>query len=192
MDLESMNYYSQGVEDGKRQQEAAKNFSKGTGSFLSMIATLLFVSFIYSSSLFVSYFILRETNFFTNLQGWEKFIAVLMLAYLISSFVFFLKGIMIVFKKASRWLWVVIWVICFTFVCLLPAVAVYFILENMLGPSIPAKREGISHYQFWSLAGAIIAGGIIYNKYGLNRDSALKISNWAYQLGKSTATKWLP
>lgn len=186
-----MNYYSQEVEEEKRQQEAARNFSKGIRSFLSMIAALLFVTFIYSSSLFASYFILKGTSLFTSLQGWEKFIAVLILAYLISSFVFFLKGIMIIFKNAHRWLWIVIWIICFTFVCLLPAVATYFILENMLGPSIPSKRNGISHYQFWSLAGAVIAGGVIYNKYGLSTDSALKINNWAYLWGKHTATKWL-
>lgn len=191
MDLKSMQYYGQGVEDGKRQQQSEKDFSKGAGTLFSLIGSTLFAAFIYSSSLIASYFILKGTTLFIDLQKWEKFIAVLAVAYLISSLVFFLKGIMLVLKAAGKWLWMVIWFICFAFVCLLPAVAVYFLLLNMLGPSITPPSDGISHYKFWSLAGAVVAGGIIYHRYGLSRDSVIKISSWAYQWGKNAAAKWL-
>jgi hypothetical protein len=186
MDLESIQYYEESPEEKGRRKKSEEQFSMGVQGILKLLGTLLFVSFIYSSSLFAAYFIFRGTSFFAGLQSWEKVIAVLVLAYLISSLVFFLKGIMMALKAGRKWGWIFIWLVCFVYVCLLPSVAIYFILESMLGPSIPEKADGISHYKFWSLAGAVIAGSIIYYKYGLSRDSALKVSYWAYTLGKNT------
>jgi hypothetical protein len=186
MDLENMVYYEESPEEKRRKMKAEEDSAKLFSKLIRLVGMCLFVAFLYSSSLIAAYFLLRNTDLYTGLQTWEKVIAVLFLAYLISSLVFFLKGIMIVLRAARNWWWVLIWVVCFVFVCLLPAIAVYFILENMLGPSIPAKRSGISHYQFWSGVGAIIAGGIIYVRYGLSKDSVLKISAWAYKIGKHT------
>ncbi|WP_207515781.1 hypothetical protein [Longitalea luteola] len=184
MDLESMQYYEESPEEKRRRKKAEEESAKFMGVLLKTIGTWFLLAFIYSSSLFAAYFILNDSKFFASLKGWEQVIAVMFLAYLISSLVFFLKGIMIVLRAYRNWWWIVIWVVCFVFVCLLPTVMVYFILENILGPSIPAKRDGISHYQFWSQVGAIVAGGFIYHKYGLSRDNVLRISAWAYSLGK--------
>lgn len=193
MDFDSMWYYYEETPEERRLRVKAEiGHSNLIHSIIKFIGILLFLSFLYSSSLFASYFILRKMDFYLNLQNWEKVIAVLFLAYLISSFVFFLKGFMIILRAASNWWWVLIWFVCFVFVCLLPATAVYFILENMLGPSIPAKTGGIHNYQFWSLAGAIVAGGVIYLRYGLNRDNVIKISAWAYRMGKQAGRTILP
>lgn len=187
LDLESMNYYyEESPEEKKQKKKAEEETTKLFGTILKLIGLLFFVGFLYSSSIFASYYLMRNFDFFLKLQGWEKVIAVLFLAYLISSLVFYLKGIMIVLRAVRNGWWILIWSVCFVFVCLLPTVAMYFILQNMFGPSIPAKRTGISNYKVWSLVGAIIAGGIIYFKYGLSSDSVLKISAWTYRLGKRT------
>lgn len=159
--------------------------------FLKLIGVLLFLCFIYSSSLLASYLILHNTTFYDSLAGWEKPISIIILAYLIGCFVFFLKGIMIVMKAAKSWRWVIIWFVCFTFVCLLPSRAIYFMLEFSLGFSISAGRTGISHYKFWSLAVTVLAGAILYNRYGLTSDKSIKITSWAYKLGISTGIRLL-
>lgn len=187
MDLDNLwYYYEETPEERRLKVKADEATSNLIMNIIKFIFICLFIGFLYSSSLVAAYFILRNMDFYLGLQTWEKVIAVLFAGYLISSFVFVLKGIMIVLRAARNWWWVFLWFLCFAFVCLLPAIAIYFILESMLGPSIPAKTTGINHYEFWSLAGAIIAGGIIYFRYGLNNDSVLKISAWAYKLGKQT------
>jgi magnesium-transporting ATPase (P-type) len=185
LDLENMNYYyEESPEEKKRKKKSEEESTKLLVLILKLIGMLLFVAFLYSSSIFAAYYLIRNFDFFLKLQTWEKVIAVLFLAYLISCLVFYLKGIMIVLRAVRNGWWVLIWLICFAFVCLMPAIAMYFILGNIFGPSIPAQRPGLSNYKFWSLVGAIIAGGIIYFKYGLSSDRVLKISAWAYKLGK--------
>lgn len=184
MDLESMPYYEESPEEKRRRKKAEEDSANLFTQLVKLAGICFFVAFIYSSSIVAAYFLIRNTAFYISLQTWEKLLSVLFLAYLLSSLVFFFKGIMIVLRAARNWGWILIWLICFTFVCLLPAVVVYFLLENMLGPSIPAKREGISHYKFWSVIGALMAGFVIYSRYGLNKDNVLRISYWAYALGK--------
>jgi magnesium-transporting ATPase (P-type) len=188
MDLESMPYYEESPEEKRRRKKAEEDSTNLFTQLLKLAGICFFVAFIYSSSIVAAYFLIRNTHFFLQLQAWEKLLAVLLLAYLISSLVFFFKGIMIVLRAARNWGWVLIWLLCFTVVCLLPAVVVYFLLEDILGPSIPAKREGISHYKFWSAIGALLASFVIYSRYGLNKDNVLTISYWAYALGKRTGT----
>ena len=66
-----------------------------------------------------------------------------------------------------------------------------FYAGAFIRPLHSAGRTGISHYKFWSLAVAVLAGAILYNRYGLSSDKSLKITSWAYKLGISTGIRLL-
>lgn len=168
-------------EEQKEQQRQQKEIKKGNDpavNFFKLTGKIFYFAFIFSSALVAAYYILKPLTFYRSLAAWEKVVAFIALAYLIICLVFFLKGMLMSFRFAGNKLWILFWLICFAFVCLLPAVAVYYLLLDWIGPSIPRQKEGVSHYQFWCIAGAVIAAAIIYSRYGLTTDKAMKMCRW--------------
>jgi len=181
-----MDRYTEGYYDGQlsgtsyetSHKQSTENFKK----LLKLIGIFLFGCLLYSSSLVSAYYIVKEWNYFQHATRWEKLACIAVAAYIITCVLFLIKGVMIALKTKGKSVWYLLWVVCFTYVCLLPMIAIYFFLEMSLAPT-PAGHGGIQHYQLWSAAGALLAGGIIYSRYDLGRDNSLPITAWAYQSG---------
>ncbi|PZR22455.1 MAG: hypothetical protein DI535_26170 [Citrobacter freundii] len=111
-------------EEQKEQQRHEEEIRKGNDpaiNFFKLTGRLFYFAFIFSSSLVAAYYILKPLAFYQSLSGWEKALAFIATAYLIVCIVYFLKGILISLRFAGNKLWILVWIICFAFVCLLPA-----------------------------------------------------------------------
>lgn len=178
-----MNRYNEGYYEGESDTEAlARKQTAGLIVAFKYIGIFLFRCLIYSSSLVAAYYIMAQKTFYLQASRLEKLAYIIIGAYLITCVLYLLKGLMIALKANRKPIWYLLWAVCFTFVCLLPMVAIYFLLEMSLGPA-PMGKGTVQHYQLWSAAGALLAGVLIYSQYDLGKDKTLKLTAWAYRIG---------
>jgi hypothetical protein len=155
----------------------------GSIAMITVLFTLMFKAiyygFVYLPIWAASYLLTKKIQ---PLYGDSKPIKVIMLfiiAYLLYSFVFFLKGLMIVFKVNNKVIWIPIFIVCVIVTCLLPTLISYNIIRGLLRPS---KGEVVNNLDYWSALFAIIIGGFIYNKYKFHTDTCPRMPFWSYAL----------
>ncbi|GGH70217.1 hypothetical protein HNQ91_002965 [Filimonas zeae] len=176
-----MNRYNEGYYESDTEALARRQTAWLIVAF-KYIGIFLFRCLVYSSSLVAAFYIMQHKTFYLQASRLGKLAYLIIGAYLITCVLYLLKGLMIALKANRKPVWYLLWAVCFTFVCLLPMVAIYFLLEMSLGPA-PMGRGTVEHYQLWSAAAALAAGILIYSQYDLGKDKTLKLTAWAYQIG---------
>ncbi|MBN8880461.1 MAG: hypothetical protein J0I32_23155 [Sphingobacteriales bacterium] len=186
---ENQYYLDEEQAERKSMDKAAKVAARNTAIWLSAFFKIAQACFLWSGVLLTAYLILKDTALFISSAVWEKIILLVGVAYLLNCVVFFFKGIMTAQRIANRKVWVLFWLINYCFVCLIPALLVYFFVENLIGPSSTNPDARITGYFYWSIGAGVLSALWIYSKSGLSNNQTIRICNWAYKIGLSTGKR---
>ncbi len=176
-----MDYY-QGYEDAIRQARVTR--STGLMSFLiRAVISILYGAFVYVPLLILGYFLASRMSTLYSDDLYVKMGLVMIIGYLLFSFVYFLKGVMIRARINGRNWWMLVWISCVIMTCGVQAFVCYNLLDNFLG-----SRQ-IANYQVWSGIGAGVVTILIYSHYQFLTNIAPRATFWSYQLGFLTIRK---
>ncbi len=134
------------------------------------IYLFIFLPLLAVASLFTTKVLDKKT------EGIYQVAAIVVMAYLIYCILFFLKGMLMFWKRKLNPLWIIIWMICTAFTCLPSALLLFNVIHHHVPPFLA--------YSF-----SAIAGSLIYLHYMFHLDWAPFIARFAYHSGVYIA--WL-
>lgn len=152
-------------------------FDKQTG-FLWKVIKWLFKALVYfpliiTSFIIVSSIMKKEAS---SLLGLAVVILVTFILYLL---VYFIKGILICLKSNNKLLWILPFIICVAFTCILP---VYLVLDPVGYLVQNANRSG-NTYSIFKWIFSLAFGVYVYFRYDFLTNIAPSIAFPAYQAG---------
>ena len=179
--------YQQGYYDGQSAKHTAENMS----AFINMLFAilLLFLQFLYyciifSGSLILSHLLLKSLEVTDKTGTWEYLLYLFGVGYLMVCLVFFIKGIMIQYRIAQNKIWIPLFILCLSVVCLIPIVLFRLLIYDWFFRSYDLKSAAPILWPTivsWLLA--TILGAIVYRKYRLTEDYVINLAAWSYILG---------
>jgi hypothetical protein len=170
-----MDYY-QGYEDAMRQSRLSRT-SGLAAMVLRLILSLSYGAFIYVPLLIVGYLIATKLSAFYSNDGFVKVGLTLAIAYLLFSFVYFLKGFLIGLKSARQYAWIILWIVCVVATCGAQSLLVQGQLETFF------ETRRIGNNVVWSWVGAAAVALLIYSHYQFLTNVAPRSVFWSYQIG---------
>lgn len=170
-----MDYY-QGYEDAMRQARVTRSTGL-IGILFRTIVSISYSAFVYVPLLIFSYYIAGKLSSLYSNDLFIKIALTIIVAYLLFSFVYFLKGILIGMRNNGRILWVAIWSLCVILTCGIQAVFGQILLEDFF------QARHIANYQVWSWIGACAIVILIYSHYQFLTNMAPRSVFWSYQIG---------
>lgn len=170
-----MDYY-QGYEDAMRQ--ARVNRSSGLiGFLLRSIMSIFYSAFVYVPLLMMGYFMATALSRFYSSDVFIKMGLTMALSYLLFSFIYFIKGVMIGLRNTGRLGWLALWLLCVILTC----GAQVIIGQNLLADFFTSRQ--IANAELWSWAGATSLLILIYSHYQFLTNIAPSVVFWSYRLG---------
>lgn len=166
MEWEDYHYYY-GQDTMKRQLSVTQ---KG----LWLFAKAFWKIFIYSPLLFTGYWISMQF-LERNAPALLWIGCVLGFTLLIYQLLFLLKGLLIALKQKGNLMWLLLFVICICFTCILPA---YLAMEPAAYLAIKIKID-----ESFARMIVIVLAAYIYTRYNFHADSAPKMAAGAYRAG---------
>ncbi|SHN43375.1 hypothetical protein [Chitinophaga sp. CF418] len=147
-------------------------------NIFARIAIWLFKALVYCPLIFTSFYIVfsfmkEETS---SLMGLGLVILVSFILYFI---VYFLKGVIICLKGNNRILWMLPFIICVAFTCILPVYIVLDPIGNLVKSSSHSQTEHSTIKWIFSIA----FGVYVYFRYDFLTNIAPSIAFPAYQAG---------
>jgi hypothetical protein len=173
-----MDYY-QGYEDAIRQTKVTRSTGL-IGFFIRTIISVLYSAFVYVPLIMLSYFVANKLSGLYSNDIYIKIGLTVITGYLLFSFIYFLKGILIGMRNAGHKMWVVVWLFCVIVTCGIQAVVGQSLLEEFF-----ASRQ-IANYQLWSWVGGGAIVVLIYTHYQFLTNIAPSVVFWIYRLGFRT------
>jgi len=170
-----MDYY-QGYEDAMRQASASRTTGLA-GIVFRLILSLIYGAFIYVPLLIAAYLIANKMSDLYSDDVFIKISLTVTIAYILFSFVYFLKGLLIGLRSASRYAWMVIWIVCVLATCGVQ----FFLVQSQLEILFEARR--VANNVAWSWVGAGAVALLIYSHYQFLTNVAPRSVFWAYRLG---------
>jgi hypothetical protein len=160
------------------------------GIFFFYFLQFLYYCIIFSGGLILSHLLLKSLGIPNKTGDWEYLLYLLGVGYLMVCLIFFTKGIMIQYRKAQKKVWIPLFILCLSVVCVLPIILFrlliydWFLRSYDLKSAVPLLWPTILS---WLLA--IALGAIIYKKYRLTEDYAMSPAAWSYLLGIKAGRK---
>jgi len=154
-------------------------------SFLGKALRYLFSAFLLSPVLIAGLIIAYLTLAGVDMQENMPLLTLLTVcfSYLVYSFIFFLKGLMLALKSNKSPYWMLLYLLCVVIATSLPL----FFTYQLFSPLIKKNPGSEQEYIIWG----IIMGGIVsylaYRKYDFLTDVAPKWVFWAYNSGFKAA-----
>lgn len=170
-----MDYY-QGYEDGMRQTRVTRGFGL-IGFLLRSIISVFYSAFVYLPLLVLSYFIATSLSRFYSSDVFIKIGLTIAFSYLLFSFIYFIKGIMIGLRNAGRISWLALWLLCVVLTCGVQVI----ISQNLLADFFTSRQ--IANAELWSWLGATSILILIYSHYQFLTNIAPGVIFWSYRLG---------
>lgn len=170
-----MDYY-QGYEDAMRQARVTRSTGL-IGFFVRTIVSMTYSAFVYVPLLIFSYYIASKLSSLYSDDLIIKIGLTIIVAYLLFSFVYFLKGILIGMRNNGRVVWVAIWSLCVIITCGIQAVLGQILLQDFF------EARQIANYQVWSWIGACAILILVYSHYQFLTNVAPRSVFWSYQIG---------
>ena len=144
---------------------------------IKCLVSIIYNAFAYVPLITLSYYIAKA---FSSLYSNDIFIKMgltIIVAYLLISLVYFLKGILIGMRNNGRIFWVAIWSFCVLITCGVQAVLGQFVLQEFF------EARHIANYEFWSWIGAGAIVVLIYSHYRFLSNVAPRSVFWSYKTG---------
>jgi hypothetical protein len=185
--------YQQGYYEGKsaaRTVETTNVFLKMIFSFLFLFLQFLYYCIIFSGSLILSHLLLKSLGIGDKAGTWEYLFYLFSIGYLMVCIIFFVKGIMIQYRNAKNIIWIPLFILCLSVVCLIPIVLFRLLIYDWFLRSYDLKSATPLLWPTilsWLLA--VILGAVVYSKYRLTEDSFIKLAAWSYLLGIKAGRK---
>jgi hypothetical protein len=189
--------YDEGYQQGYYEGKSAARTTQNTSAFIKIIFSifLLFLQFLYlciifSGGLILSHLLLKNLGVADKTGTWEYLLYLLVIGYLMVCLVFFIKGIMIQYRNAQNKIWIPLFILCLSVVCLIPIVLFRLLIYDWFLRSYDLKSAAPLLWPTilsWLLA--LVLGTIVYRKYRLTEDYVLKIAAWSYLLGIKAGRK---
>lgn len=176
-----MDYY-QGYEDAMRQARASRTTGLA-GIVFRLILSLIYGAFSYVPLLIAAYLIANKMSDLYSNDVFIKISLTVTIAYILFSFVYFLKGLLIGLRSASRHVWVVIWIVCVLATCGVQ----FFLVQSQLEILFEARR--VANNVVWSWVGAGAVAVLIYSHYQFLTNVAPRSVFWSYQIGFSVVQR---
>lgn len=170
-----MDYY-QGYEDAMRQARVTRSAGL-LGFVIRTILSILYSVFVYAPLLVLSYFLVNEISALYSNDVYIKIGLTAIVAYLLFSFVYWLKGILIGLRTNGQSLWIVVWAICVMATCGIQAIIGQNLLETFF------RERQIANYDVWSWIGASAILILIYSHYQFVSNVAPRSVFWSYKAG---------
>jgi len=170
-----MDYY-QGYDDAMRQTRVHRTAGL-TGFILRLILSVLYGAFIYIPLLLVGYWMANKMNSLYSDDQIIKIVLTLACAYVVFSFIYFLKGLLIGMRTRGQSLWIIVWITC----VIVTSGIQMFISQNLL-ESFFSSRSVVNH-EVWSWLGAVAVGVLIYSHYRFLTNVAPRSVFWSYNFG---------
>lgn len=147
-------------------------------SFLWKVAKWLFKALIYFPLIITSFIIVSSImkKEVTSLLGLAVIILVSFVLYLL---VYFTKGILICLKSNNKLLWILPFIICVSFTCILP---VYIVLDPV-GYLVQSSSHSATPNSIFKWIFSLAFGVYVYFRYDFLTNIAPSIAFPAYQAG---------
>ncbi len=137
---------------------------------------LLFRGIIYCPLLITGYFI--ACNILDKKDHAIAWIGLIVLsAYILYLFIFFLKGMLIAFKSRGNWLWILLFIACISYTCIAPAWLLFETIQKCMFHL--SKEQGKTLTWLFSFA----MSAYIYSKYQFLMNVAPIFAAPVYQAG---------
>jgi hypothetical protein len=172
-----MDYY-QGYEDAMRQARITRGAGL-LGFFIRTIISILYSAFVYVPLLAFSYSLVTKISPLYSNDIYIKVGLTGIVAYLLFSFVYFLKGVLIGLRNNRQIIWIAVWIICVIATCGIQAILGQNFLESLF------RDRHIANYELWSWIGASAIIILIYSHYQFLSNVAPRSVFWCYKTGFS-------
>jgi glucan phosphoethanolaminetransferase (alkaline phosphatase superfamily) len=189
--------YDDGYQQGYYEGKSARRTAETTRSFISMIFAFffLFLQFLYycvifSGGLILAHLLLKSLGVADKTGTWEYLLYLFGIGYVMVCLIFFIKGIMIQYRIAQNKIWIPLFVLCLSVVCLIPIVLFRVLIYDWFFRSYDLKSATTLLWPTiasWLLA--IGLGGFVYSKYKLTEDYVINLAAWSYILGIKAGKK---
>lgn len=144
---------------------------------------------IYSPILLIGYFLADKLKDSYNDKPLFKFFVTVLLSYLVYCFIYFLKGLLLVFRAYHNKIWIVLFVLCVLLTCAVPVLFSYLVVWGTFNNGQAA--QGVT---FWNKFFPVIIAGLwamyVYSRYKFLTDIAPTYAFWAYKIGFDTVQKY--
>jgi hypothetical protein len=168
--------YHQGYEDAMRQARVSRGAGL-LGFFIRTIISTLYSAFVYVPLIAFSYFLVSKISALYSNDIYIKVGLTAIVAYLLFSFVYFLKGVLIGLRTNRQIIWIAVWLICVIATCGLQAILGQNLLESFF------RVRQIANYEVWSWIGASAILILIYSHYQFLSNVAPRSVFWSYKIG---------
>lgn len=170
-----MDYY-QGYEDAMRQARVTRSAGL-LGFVIRMIISVLYSAFIYVPLIVLSYFLVSKISALYSNDVYIKVGLTAIVAYLLFSLVYFLKGILIGLRTKGQSAWILVWAICVIATCGIQAIIGQNLLESFF------RDRQVANYELWSWIGSSAIVILIYSHYQFLSNVAPRSVFWSYKIG---------
>ena len=178
-----MEYY-QGYQDGYWQAKSNARYHAVGGSLIQIIFTAMHFGVVLLPLLWIAFASAESVKHTYSNDTTIKIALIALFTYLMYSLLFLLKGIIIGLREFKKGIWVLLWMACLIFTCGLQIFICQYQLETYF------NSKAIANATFWSWAGSIILGFLVYSHYSFLTNIAPRSVFWAYKFGFDIM-KWI-
>jgi hypothetical protein len=132
--------YHQGYEDAMRQARVSRGAGL-LGFLIRTIISILYSAFVYVPVVAFSYFLVTKISALYSNDIYIKVGLTAIVAYLLFSFIYFLKGVLIGLRTNRQIVWIAAWLICVIATCGIQAIIGQKFLESFF------RERHIAYYE---------------------------------------------